>query len=206
MSRLLPQTFCPFLFKCVSNKSNNKWKCNTKSLEYPYKARHINKWQTLCANRRSQEKSGKRRDKCKVPPDSEKGKIFFWLHRKTQAFILTVIIGVFPSSAVAARPGGQLSAQLAGALALSATAFSPGQVEWARAGLAAAASLQVVRVEAAGRWWARAARRRAAAAQATPSPAATVFVAGGRGADRALQGGGAAWGDTGAAVVVRRAR
>lgn len=74
------------------------------------------------------------------------------LHRKTQAFILTVIIGVFPSSAVAARPGGQLSAQLAGALALSATAFSPGQVEWARAGLAAAASLQMVRVEAAGRW------------------------------------------------------
>lgn len=107
---------------------------------------------------------------------------------------------------MAARPGGQLSAQLAGALALSATAFSPGQVERARAGLAAAASLQVVRVEAAGRWGARAARRRAAAAQATPSPAATVFVAGGRGADRALQGGGAARGDTGAAVVVRRAR
>lgn len=107
---------------------------------------------------------------------------------------------------MAAQPGGQLSAQLAGALALSATAFPLGQVEWARAGLAAAASLLVVRVEAAGRWRAREAGRRAAAAQATPSPAATVFVAGGRGADGALQGGGAARGSARAAVVVGRAR
>lgn len=45
-----------------------------------------------------------------------------------------------------------------------------------------------------------------APAEAASSHAATVFVAGGRGADRALEGGGAARGYTGAAVVVRRAR
>lgn len=60
----------------------------------------------------------------------------------------------------------------------------------------------MVRVETAGRWRAREARRRAAAAQAAPAPDATVFVAGGRGADRALQGRGAARGQAGAAVVV----
>ncbi len=132
------------------------------------------------------------------------------LYRKTQACIFTAsslfLIGVFPSSAVAAPAGRRLPAQLAGALALSATAFSPRQVEWARAGLAAAAGLLVVRVEAARRRRAREAGRRAAAAQATPSPAATVLMARGRGADGALQGGGAAWGCTRAAVVVRRAR
>lgn len=77
----------------------------------------------------------------------------------------------------------QLSAQLAGALALSAAAFSPGQVEGARARLPAAASLLVVGIEAAGRRRAGEAGGRAAAAQAAPSPAATVLVARGRGAD-----------------------
>jgi len=79
---------------------------------------------------------------------------------------------------MATHPHEQLSAQLAGALALSAAALSPGQVEGARAGLAAAASLLVVEVEAAGRRRAREAGRGAVAAQAAPSPAATVLVAG----------------------------
>lgn len=43
------------------------------------------------------------------------------------------------------------------------------------------------------------------AAQTAASSAAAVFVAGRRGADGALQGGGAARGHAGAAVVVRRA-
>lgn len=73
----------------------------------------------------------------------------------------------------------------------------------ASARLPAAARLQVVMVEAARRRRAREAGRRVAAAQAAASPA--VFVAGRRGADGALQGGGAARGHAGAAVVVRRA-
>lgn len=132
-------------------------------------------------------------------------------------FRLTVIKGkqttlsnysgrLYHSWSLPIQPGGQLSAQLAGALALSATDFSPGQVERARAGLAAAACLLVVRVEAARGRRAREAGRRAAAAQATSSPAATVLVAGGRGADGALQRGGAARGCARAAMVVRRAR
>lgn len=71
--------------------------------------------------------------------------------------------------------------------------------------LAAAAGLQVVRVEAARRWRAREAGRGVAAAQAATSPAPALFVARRRGADGALQGGGAAGGHAGAAVVVRRA-
>ena len=107
---------------------------------------------------------------------------------------------------MAAQPGGQLSAQLAGALALSAAAFPPGQVEGARARLSAAASLLVVGVEAAGRRRAREAGRGAAATEAAPSPATTVLVARGRGADGTLQRGGAARRGARAAVVVRRAR
>lgn len=101
---------------------------------------------------------------------------------------------------------GRLSAQFARALSLSAASFSPGQVEGARARLAAAASLLVVRIEAAGRWRAREARRRVAASQAAASSSTAVLVAGGRGADGALQRGGAARGGAGAAVVVRRTR
>lgn len=107
---------------------------------------------------------------------------------------------------MAAQPGGRLSAQLAGALPLPAAAFPPGQVQGARAGLAATAALQVVGVEAAERRRPGEAGGRAAAAQATPSSPAAVFVAGRRGADGALQGGGAARGHGGAAVVVRGAR
>lgn len=97
---------------------------------------------------------------------------------------------------------GRLSAQLAGALALSAAAFPSGQVKGACASLAAAASLLVVGVRAAGRRGAREAGRGAAAAQAASSPTPAVFMAGGRGADRALKRGGAAWGGAGTAVVV----
>lgn len=79
-------------------------------------------------------------------------------------------------------------------------------MEGARACLAATASLLVVGVEAAGRGRAGEARGRAAAAEAAPTPAATVLMAGGRGADGALQGGGAARRGARAAVVVRGAR
>lgn len=106
---------------------------------------------------------------------------------------------------VPAIPGGQLPAQFAGALALSTASFSPGQMEGTCACLPAAASLLVMGIKAAGRWRARKARRRAAAAQATPTPSTTVLMARGRGADGALQRGGAAGGGARAAVVVWRA-
>lgn len=116
--------------------------------------------------------------------------------------MLTPNNGVEFSHPLLWQPGGQLSTQFAGALALPAASFSPWKVTQASASLATAARLQMMRVETAGRWRAWEAWRRVAAAQATPHPATAVFVAGGRGTYRALQRGGAAWGHTGAAVVV----
>lgn len=60
---------------------------------------------------------------------------------------------------MATHLGGDLSAQLAGALALSAATFPSRQVEHARVRLPATASLLVVGVEAAGRRRAGEARR-----------------------------------------------
>lgn len=99
--------------------------------------------------------------------------------------------------------GVKLSAQLAWALALSAAALPPGQVQWACAHLPTATHLLVVEVEATGRrrpW--KAGRRVAPTQKATAAPSAPVLVAGRRGADRALQRGGAARRGAGAAVVV----
>lgn len=97
---------------------------------------------------------------------------------------------------------GELSAQLAGALALSTAALPPGQVERAGACLPTATSLLVVEVEATGRRRPREAGRRVAPAQTAPATSAAVLMAGRRGADGALQRGGAARRGAGAAVLV----
>lgn len=92
--------------------------------------------------------AGKQRDK--VQTDSVKRGNEY---RKTQALILTKLSRYrSPPLLCCAPPAGELPGQLARALAVSAAALSPGQVEGARARLAAAARLRVVRVEAAGRW------------------------------------------------------
>lgn len=130
--------------------------------------------------------------------------------RKTRAFILMIVLWCWERSSAGggwgAQPRAQLSAQLAGALALSAASLPPGQVEGTCSRLAAAARLLVVEVEATGRRGAGKAGGRVAAARADPSCAAAVLLAGWRGADGAMHGRGAAQKSTGAAVVQWRAR